>query len=1389
MNYEDLINLLVESFKTGVPKNITADKLREALIKVVEFANVTRGDYQGTATPTTNPGTPSTPVYYFARQSGTYTNFGGIEVDATEGINILSYSGSAWSKAVVPIDLSGYATDTVLKNVRSEDISDWYGGEFNISGYVRKDNGKLNAGPYKCTDFIDIDPSKPIKLRGKDGTTASILNFYDLNKNFISPYSTSTISPNEVELTIQPSEIPSNAVFIRASADEHSTTCFLKPLRLNIKDISEKFGELIGITQGLATNKTGFSDVFFTSDKKTNNVVSEIYLHETSPVDTYRVGIIRNGGMISGNPAWTLEIKNSSGTTVAIFNSNTKPDPGIVVLNPVAGSGVSGYANINFNRLAEAEVYSSNTLLDEKSRDLTKSPTVLDFIKSENVFHAVGLSVDKLSKELYFQKSDFRQGYLSGGNLILSDTVVTTKEFIKVVPDSIIRFASSNLSLGEFYKIRVSEYDQNKKYVKQSPSSSFSELNTLRVENPFVKISLQLNNSSGVISLPVDSFINYSFKLNRDITFWNRAHFDKIEFDDNIKTIFPDLDYLDHEIVFTSSEFIQGSITRGVFNPSVNVITSKPLKVVPGSTIAFTYLPRVDRSYFNVRINEFDLDDKYLTSYPETSWAKELSSHVVSGSLIRISILRKDEFGVNSPLAPEDLVTGEFTAVRSSTVFGGDFLTRLSRLKSTLETEIGKVKEEVSGASVGKLRTAIGHTGQIGQAKNDYIAFKLIEGQPSYIETSGSRGLRNYRGNKFLALQYADFFIDDANVNIPLLNKYGFSASFVVQQCPKDNNFMDGFAGRAGDDVKLMQLIFSSGSNLEDHTPWHWTLSHELPFADGRTFPSNNELRLAVNGNRNVFGYDVSSPVSDKIVPGYLLGGINYEGKNWEDLTNGDCDNIRKTLAWFSIPRIEVSGSVVETGGTRVLECLDFLSNRYLGTTGYGRIPVGGLSNPVLDEFGYPTYTQTPNFDGSGKIAGGIFQGAATTCNHEIYERILEISKLWASEVYGQPIEYSSWGRAGGISNVFYYLDFATNREYLDSALTQIPWIHTKIRSSIFGHERSVYDILKAYGYKRSGFLNGSGRKPGSGMSNTTFSRVISLNGNVSKKTHNLDGGYTSTFRMYGFNQPGISQAEFEANADNENVMAWRYDADKTAGYSHGVYEGLNRIAKEVAWGIIPMHTEDTIGAGYKRATNALIEEIRLRFCKEAGIEVVSYKEAFDIIQKEIVLSNYFPNFDMFNSINTIVKSATNPQALPDGWVGIGSTGNDIAIGNFIQLSESNKAYIRQYQITYGKLDFTFKAKGTGILRVYRILNKDPYQDGTTALAINPGTPYLQINIDSGDWEDYHGILEIPNVPSESPDPLFKQMDGNHNQVCGLQFTLESTAGDLSAGSFYLGKK
>lgn len=68
--------------------------------------------FAGVATPSTNPGAPDGPVFYFAATPGVYANFGGIELESGEAA-ILLWDNGVWTKKV-----TGFATQEELLSLR-----------------------------------------------------------------------------------------------------------------------------------------------------------------------------------------------------------------------------------------------------------------------------------------------------------------------------------------------------------------------------------------------------------------------------------------------------------------------------------------------------------------------------------------------------------------------------------------------------------------------------------------------------------------------------------------------------------------------------------------------------------------------------------------------------------------------------------------------------------------------------------------------------------------------------------------------------------------------------------------------------------------------------------------------------------------------------------------------------------------------------------------------------------------------------------------------------------------------------------------------------------------------------------------------------------------------
>ena len=98
MAWTNLKSAIAAIVKTNNNQEITGANLQNVLNSIINAvgANAT---CIGIATPSTNPGTPDGPVFYFALQGGTYSNFGGAVVE--NGLTILFWKNSNWS--VTPV--------------------------------------------------------------------------------------------------------------------------------------------------------------------------------------------------------------------------------------------------------------------------------------------------------------------------------------------------------------------------------------------------------------------------------------------------------------------------------------------------------------------------------------------------------------------------------------------------------------------------------------------------------------------------------------------------------------------------------------------------------------------------------------------------------------------------------------------------------------------------------------------------------------------------------------------------------------------------------------------------------------------------------------------------------------------------------------------------------------------------------------------------------------------------------------------------------------------------------------------------------------------------------------------------------------------------------------
>ena len=142
--------------------------------------------FRGIATPDTNPGTPSGPVFYLAAENGTYSNFGGKVISNNE-IAILVYFAKSWH-----VQYTGISSEMSIGYIKGR--------------YVSRDGGKINSYNTLCYSEIPYTLGDEISVKGAiEGRAYDKYNFF-ADETFIS-------SSNDL------SSIPENCNKIKINGD------------------------------------------------------------------------------------------------------------------------------------------------------------------------------------------------------------------------------------------------------------------------------------------------------------------------------------------------------------------------------------------------------------------------------------------------------------------------------------------------------------------------------------------------------------------------------------------------------------------------------------------------------------------------------------------------------------------------------------------------------------------------------------------------------------------------------------------------------------------------------------------------------------------------------------------------------------------------------------------------------------------------------------------------------------------------------------------------------------------------------------------------------------------------------------------------------------------
>jgi hypothetical protein len=674
---------------------------------------------------------------------------------------------------------------------------------------------------------------------------------------------------------------------------------------------------------------------------------------------------------------------------------------------------------------------------------------------------------------------------------------------------------------------------------------------------------------------------------------------------------------------------------------------------------------------------------------------------------------------------------------------------------------------------------AIGDTLDTGTS---YIA-NQIQNHSTFVHSKPKTNLKTTfnPSDKYFVVSWADYFLEDYRIIIPLLNKYGYTATFYIPVKPSDNNFKKNAIWSK----KEFDLISNSGSYRGAHGFLHYILPFDLPKADGFYFPSNDNFRIDRGDGNNEYGFDITSTVLNSygyaLAYDWLMLPSETYNKTWTSLSDADCQLIRDGMSAFKITEDPQNN-------LNYLQTLDSLSNYYCGTTGYSIKDNYITRTPNTVDGNYPSITN--------RILGGIFQGASSLQNQEIWERILYIEKRYIEEFEHIKNNLIFWSSSGGTGSVFHFkpTGIETYKRYFDVTHDTLADGTAQLISSITGETRSLHDLLRRYGYKVTMANFAQGYNSGSYYSDRRHeSQRIYKKNAFNSKPDNIGDGFEYSFRYF---DPYMSRDVFSSIISNDSIVKELYNYTDTASrydvyYSNNFSEVLKHLMRFIAWGTIPDGIGDSgLTNDSTRASFALTFEALLNFCKQSGINVISHEQAMNICYNDSIEHgvNLFPNPNFVNTLEDIIPSANNVPAYPDGWDGglatedtiFGETKPILHINN---ISGSSVTYFtRSYIVQFGTMTFSCNAIGEGTIKVRKIINQDVYNN----ISGNLFSEIMSFSVNNNNsWQseiDNEQIIDVPLITYSTPinaSELSQQnyYQGFDNKICGFQIEITVAAG------------
>lgn len=200
-NYTELKAAVSAVIKQNGNNEITGALLQNTLLSIINNvgANAT---YIGTATPTTNPGSPDGNVFYISAIPGQYVNFGGLVLERGKAYTIVNGANNAWSAiainipsidAIVDLNNVKVDSDAIIERINYFNNALFQNGYYlnDTGGTIHSTNSAWNGSAIAMN--VKVDPNTEYQVY-TPGATARLYSIWQYDKNGVAIGKVSSLS-------------------------------------------------------------------------------------------------------------------------------------------------------------------------------------------------------------------------------------------------------------------------------------------------------------------------------------------------------------------------------------------------------------------------------------------------------------------------------------------------------------------------------------------------------------------------------------------------------------------------------------------------------------------------------------------------------------------------------------------------------------------------------------------------------------------------------------------------------------------------------------------------------------------------------------------------------------------------------------------------------------------------------------------------------------------------------------------------------------------------------------------------------------------------------------------------------------------------------------------